>query len=258
MDPAHPRHIDHIGGAHALWEATGRRAQVVIHEADAPLLRFAAGPRRRLPHRPRPVPERPRRGREGHRRHRGRHLRGDGTDHARARRRNPLPRRGSRDLRALDPRAHPGIGRLRRRRPEQRVRRRRRPGARRRQRLPRLHRPRRLPRQPRLPARDDPPREALSRHPTAAPTAPPTASNSTATRPPKLRESVDIEGECAAPRTAACTDCSTPTRRTRRSPRSPTTSVTPAIPPSSRPRSSPHCTATAPSSRTSTDHEEES
>ncbi|GAB2809300.1 hypothetical protein GCM10022221_03320 [Actinocorallia aurea] len=32
-------HIDHIGGAHALWEMTGRRAQVVIHEADAPFLR---------------------------------------------------------------------------------------------------------------------------------------------------------------------------------------------------------------------------
>ncbi|MBF0663208.1 MULTISPECIES: MBL fold metallo-hydrolase [unclassified Rhodococcus (in: high G+C Gram-positive bacteria)] len=32
-------HIDHIGGAHALWEATGRKAKVVIHEADAPLLR---------------------------------------------------------------------------------------------------------------------------------------------------------------------------------------------------------------------------
>jgi hydroxyacylglutathione hydrolase len=32
-------HIDHLGGAHALWELTGRRAQVVIHEADAPLLR---------------------------------------------------------------------------------------------------------------------------------------------------------------------------------------------------------------------------
>jgi hydroxyacylglutathione hydrolase len=32
-------HIDHLGGAHALWELTGRRAQVVIHEADAPMLR---------------------------------------------------------------------------------------------------------------------------------------------------------------------------------------------------------------------------
>ncbi|MEV7136144.1 MBL fold metallo-hydrolase [Arthrobacter sp. NPDC093128] len=32
-------HIDHIGGAHALWELTERRAQVVIHEADAPMLR---------------------------------------------------------------------------------------------------------------------------------------------------------------------------------------------------------------------------
>ncbi|BFO18711.1 hypothetical protein SHKM778_50990 [Streptomyces sp. KM77-8] len=32
-------HIDHIGGAHALWELTGRRAQVVVHEADAPMLR---------------------------------------------------------------------------------------------------------------------------------------------------------------------------------------------------------------------------
>lgn len=32
-------HIDHLGGAHALWELTGRKAQVVIHEADAPFLR---------------------------------------------------------------------------------------------------------------------------------------------------------------------------------------------------------------------------
>jgi hydroxyacylglutathione hydrolase len=32
-------HIDHLGGAHALWELTGRRAQIVIHEADAPMLR---------------------------------------------------------------------------------------------------------------------------------------------------------------------------------------------------------------------------
>ncbi|GGJ44100.1 MBL fold metallo-hydrolase [Streptomyces brasiliensis] len=32
-------HIDHVGGAYALWELTGRRAQVVIHEADAPMLR---------------------------------------------------------------------------------------------------------------------------------------------------------------------------------------------------------------------------
>lgn len=32
-------HIDHIGGAHALWELTGRRAQVVIHACDAHLLR---------------------------------------------------------------------------------------------------------------------------------------------------------------------------------------------------------------------------
>ncbi|MGW1709648.1 MBL fold metallo-hydrolase [Streptomyces sp. NPDC002206] len=32
-------HIDHVGGAHALWELTDRRAQVVIHEADAPMLR---------------------------------------------------------------------------------------------------------------------------------------------------------------------------------------------------------------------------
>jgi glyoxylase-like metal-dependent hydrolase (beta-lactamase superfamily II) len=32
-------HIDHIGGAHALWELTGRKAKVIIHEADAPFLR---------------------------------------------------------------------------------------------------------------------------------------------------------------------------------------------------------------------------
>ena len=32
-------HIDHVGGAYALWELTGRNAKVVIHEADAPMLR---------------------------------------------------------------------------------------------------------------------------------------------------------------------------------------------------------------------------
>ncbi|MER7796779.1 MBL fold metallo-hydrolase [Microbacterium sp. NPDC096154] len=32
-------HIDHIGGAYALWEATGRRAEVVVSEADAPFVR---------------------------------------------------------------------------------------------------------------------------------------------------------------------------------------------------------------------------
>lgn len=32
-------HIDHLGGAHALWELTGRRAKVVIHRSDAHLLR---------------------------------------------------------------------------------------------------------------------------------------------------------------------------------------------------------------------------
>src|SRR5581483_7125167 len=32
-------HIDHIGGVRALWELTGRKAQVVIHEADARMLR---------------------------------------------------------------------------------------------------------------------------------------------------------------------------------------------------------------------------
>lgn len=32
-------HIDHLGGAHALWELTGRRAQIVLHRDDAHLLR---------------------------------------------------------------------------------------------------------------------------------------------------------------------------------------------------------------------------
>ena len=32
-------HIDHIGGADALWEMTGRKAKVVIHEADVAFLR---------------------------------------------------------------------------------------------------------------------------------------------------------------------------------------------------------------------------
>ncbi len=31
-------HIDHLGGARALWEATGRQAKVVIHEADVDYL----------------------------------------------------------------------------------------------------------------------------------------------------------------------------------------------------------------------------
>lgn len=35
-------HIDHMGGAVALWELTGRRAEVVIGAADAPLLRSRA------------------------------------------------------------------------------------------------------------------------------------------------------------------------------------------------------------------------
>jgi glyoxylase-like metal-dependent hydrolase (beta-lactamase superfamily II) len=32
-------HVDHVGGATALWELTGRRARVVVHEADAHLVR---------------------------------------------------------------------------------------------------------------------------------------------------------------------------------------------------------------------------
>ena len=32
-------HIDHLGGAMSLWEMTGRKAEVVLHEADAHLLR---------------------------------------------------------------------------------------------------------------------------------------------------------------------------------------------------------------------------
>ena len=32
-------HIDHVGGAYSLWELTRHNARVVIHEADAPMLR---------------------------------------------------------------------------------------------------------------------------------------------------------------------------------------------------------------------------
>jgi glyoxylase-like metal-dependent hydrolase (beta-lactamase superfamily II) len=32
-------HIDHMGGVMALWELTGRKAEIVLHEADAHLLR---------------------------------------------------------------------------------------------------------------------------------------------------------------------------------------------------------------------------
>lgn len=36
-------HIDHLGGAKALWDLTGGRAKVVIHEADAHMLRSRGG-----------------------------------------------------------------------------------------------------------------------------------------------------------------------------------------------------------------------
>jgi glyoxylase-like metal-dependent hydrolase (beta-lactamase superfamily II) len=36
-------HIDHLGGAKALWDLTGGRAKVVIHEADAHMLRSRDG-----------------------------------------------------------------------------------------------------------------------------------------------------------------------------------------------------------------------
>ena len=32
-------HVDHLGGAHAVWEKTGRRAEVVIPKKEAYLLR---------------------------------------------------------------------------------------------------------------------------------------------------------------------------------------------------------------------------
>lgn len=32
-------HVDHLGGAKELWELTGRRAKVVLHQQDAPYLR---------------------------------------------------------------------------------------------------------------------------------------------------------------------------------------------------------------------------
>lgn len=35
-------HIDHMGGAHGLWELTGRKAEVVIHRADVPFLQTRA------------------------------------------------------------------------------------------------------------------------------------------------------------------------------------------------------------------------
>lgn len=35
-------HIDHMGGAHGLWELTGRKAEVVIHRADVPFLQSRA------------------------------------------------------------------------------------------------------------------------------------------------------------------------------------------------------------------------
>ena len=98
-------HIDHLGGAHALWELTGRRAKVVIHEADAPLLRS------RRAHVDQYVdvrqqyldnPERRRGADEGGE---PRHLRRDGADHAGARAARRSPSAGTSPSRCTTSRA---------------------------------------------------------------------------------------------------------------------------------------------------------
>ena len=150
-------HIDHVGGAHALWELTGRRAQVVIHEADAPLLRsrrahvdeYLDGREQYLDD-----PECRRGADEGRER---RHLRRDGADHAGQGRRDARPSAGTSPSRSTpSPATRPGpsptssTG-------SRRLRRRRRAGPRSGQRLPRLRGSGRLPLKPAVPARRGPP-----------------------------------------------------------------------------------------------------
>ena len=114
-------HIDHVGGAHALWELTGRRAKVVIHEADAPLLRSRRAHvdqyvdvRQQYLDNPNGVEEQT----EGSERC---HLRRDGADPAGAGRRDHLPRRGRHRLRPPHPGPHGRIRGLRRGRSERSV-----------------------------------------------------------------------------------------------------------------------------------------
>ena len=188
-------HIDHLGGAHALWELTGRRAQVVIHEADAPLLRS------RRAH----VDEYL----EG----RGQYLDDpEGAEKVEAAGKAAISGEmeptllvtGGETLSlggdvTVSVHAIPGHtrrrGRLRRRRPERRLRRRRRAGARRRQLLPRLRRPvRRTARASSTCATRSGRDTCTSDIRTGAPTARPTASNSTPTQAREaLQESLDLE-----------------------------------------------------------------
>ena len=242
-------HIDHVGGAHALWELTGRRAQVVIHEADAPLLRsrrahvdeYLAG-RAQYLHDPD----------------------GEAKQTAAANAvisgemEPTLLVRGGETLSlggdvTVSVHSIPGhtrrIRRLRRRRTERRVRRRRRAGPRRGQRLPRLRGPGRLPREPAVPARRGPPAAPLPRAP-----VPPRGRRALrrrarrASRPGRrCRGASRSRPASTTPPAAACADGLQETD----SPYSPFARVAEDLGyagrphASSRPRSSPRCTATA-------------
>ena len=226
-------HIDHLGGAHALWELTGRRAQVVIHEADAPLLRSRRAHvdqyvdvRQQYLNNPNAVEEQLKAADQGH-------LRRDGADHAGEGRRDPVPGRGRHRLRAPHPGPHGRLRGLRRGRAAVGLRRRRRADPRCRQRLPRLRGSGRLPLEPAVPARRGP-----SAAPVPGPPVPgcgracPTASNWTAeaARMPCRGAWTSRPGSTTPPAAACATACRRRTRCTPRSPRWPRSSATPGDP----------------------------
>ena len=237
-------HIDHVGGAHALWELTGRRAEIVIHEADAPMLRS------RRAHV------------EEYLAVRGRYLHdpeGEAKQIAMAagaisgemeptragpRRRDAVARAATSPSPCTPCRAHRGVGRLRRRRPARRLRRRRGADARCGQRVPRLRDPDAY-RASLEHLRDDVrPRHLFLGHPYRhADGVPYGVELDREQAHEALQGSLDIEagvGRAPLPGTAS----ERPASRTRPSPASPRNSATPATRPSSHLPSSPPCTVT--------------
>lgn len=99
-------HIDHVGGAHALWELTGSTRAGGDPRGRRAHAALPAGARGRVPHRPRPVPGRPRGRGEGDGGRGRRHLRRDGTHPARQEGR-PSPSAGTSPCRCTRSRATP-------------------------------------------------------------------------------------------------------------------------------------------------------
>ena len=249
-------HIDHVGGAHALWELTGRRAQVVISEADAPLLRSRRAHVQQYLDVRAAVPARPRGRGEAD---------GDGG-------RPPSPGRWSRPCSSAAARRCPSAGTSPSRCTPSRATR---PGPSRTSSTARTTCSSATPSQVHgaangFPGYEDPrayraslehlrdvvrPRHLYLGHPyRTADGVPYGVELDREQAQEALQESLDIEARVAdAAARYLRTGCRRPTRPTPRSPASPRSSATPATPRSNRPRSSRRCTATARSCTTMAD-----